>query len=363
MRHHEQRATQDLKEITTTVAKMAEQVESVLKDSVHALLTDNQALAHSTVLADHPINRKMRKIDRLCHAYIATHLPSSQSLRVISSIIRINIELERIGDYAVIICREGLTLSNPPTGLLGSELETIASESGRMLHQAIEAFNQSNAESAKATMSMSQHMEYTLNSVYETLIEEESNLNINHKDRYALFVVFNMLKRVADQAKNICEETIFAVTGETKAKKRYKLLFLDSDNHCLAPMAVAIAHHQYPNSATYDCACQCNVDEHHPALAEFIQQRGIENDLPTPQTLELTAKEQADYHVIISLQGAVTDYIKHPSFHTVLQQWDIEPLPNDLNEEDTQAALKEIYRALSLQVRDLIEILHGKEAN
>jgi len=363
MRHHEQRATQDLNTITETVATMAEQVETVLTDAVHALLTNNQQLAHATVLADHPINRKMRKIDRLCHAYIATHLPSVRPLRLISSIIRINIELERIGDYAVIICREGLTLSSPPSGLLGGELETIASESGKMLHQAIESFNQRNAERAKATIGMSQHMEHALNNVYENLIDEDNDLKINHKDRYALFVVFNMLKRVADQAKNICEETIFAITGETKAKKIYKLLFLDTDNHCLAPMAAAIANQQFPNSATYDCACQCQADELHPALEAFMHQRDVTTELPAPKSLELSAKEQSDYHVIISLQGNVSDYIDNPPFHTVLQQWDLTPIASHLDEQQTESAMKEAYRALSLQIRDLIEILHGKEAD
>jgi phosphate transport system protein len=362
MSHLEQRLQQDLTQISTTVASMAEKVETVLNNAVHALLTHNAQLAYATVLADHAINRKMRKIDHLCHRFIATHDLLAGRLRLISSIIRINIELERVGDYAVTICRESLSLSQPPTGLLGGELETIAADSIKMLHQAIKAFKAENADQAKTTMLMSQNLEYSLNTVYETLIDEQNQLDITRKDRFALFVVFNMLKRVADQAKNVCEEVVFAVTGESKPKKRYKILFLDQDNQCLAPLAVAIAQQHFPHSGVYHAACQQAARTHHPALAEFIAQHGIDQPLPPLQTLNLTAKQQADYYLIISLQGAVKQYIEKPAFHTVLQQWDLTAPSADLDESQNQQLLEEAYRALSLNIRDLMETLHGKGA-
>ena len=57
---------------------------------------DNE-LAYLTVLGDNPINRNSRKLDSLCHAFIARHLPSAGHLRLMSSIVRVNVALERIG--------------------------------------------------------------------------------------------------------------------------------------------------------------------------------------------------------------------------------------------------------------------------
>ena len=74
----------------------AKMVQEAIKQSVHALQTGNTKLAYATVLNDHPINRKMREIDRLCHGFIAVHLPSAGHLRQISATIRTNIALERL---------------------------------------------------------------------------------------------------------------------------------------------------------------------------------------------------------------------------------------------------------------------------
>jgi phosphate transport system protein len=65
--------------------------------------------------------------------------------------------------------------------------------------------------------------------------------NFSIEDLFAYLGVFNSLERVSDQAKNICEETVFAVTGQTKASKVFRILFLDEDNTLLGPIAETVA--------------------------------------------------------------------------------------------------------------------------
>ena len=171
------------------------------------------SLAAATVLNDHPINRMMRKIDAMCHKFIALHLPSAGHLRLLSSVIRANIELERIGDYAVTICREALQLSAPPHGHLATELERVGSETQSMLQSAIEAFNELNAEKARTTMMLEEHMENNLDIVYAELAANDEQDAV--KNVLAIFAVFTQLKRVVDQAKNLCEEAVFATSRGT----------------------------------------------------------------------------------------------------------------------------------------------------
>ena len=76
--------------------------------------------------------------------------------------------------------------------------------------------------------------------IYEQLMAEE--LNVDVRDRIAYFAIYNQLKRLWDQAKNICEETIFLVSGETKPRKVHNVLFIDEDNAGLSQMAEAIAN-------------------------------------------------------------------------------------------------------------------------
>jgi len=361
MSHYEQRLEQDLNQIREQVAEVAEQVEIGLKDAMHALLSGNHKMAYATILGDLPINRRVRQIDQLCHSFIALHLPSAGHLRLISSIIRTNIELERIGDYAVTICRESVQMSQPPQGILADKLELISEESRHMLSQAIAAFKDGNAEAAKATKGMAAQIDHAFSSTFSDLTSEESGFDL--KDLMRLFNIFHRLERVAAQAKNICEETLFAVTGETKAPKVYHILFLDEENSSLSQMAEAIAQRNYPNSGHYASAGRYAVTKLNPALTEFMQARGFDLHEHHPKTLDMTTSELNNLHVIVSLQDTVKNYIAEIPFHTVAMEWDVGTLPTGLNPEQTHQRQEELYREIAVRVQDLMQTLRGTEAS
>ncbi|MEW8034000.1 MAG: PhoU domain-containing protein, partial [Candidatus Thiodiazotropha endolucinida] len=173
MAHLEERLERDLNNIHDRVAKMGAQVQEAVRNAVKALQTGDKKLAYNTVLNDNPINRCMREIDRICHRFFAIHIPSGGHLRLLSSVIRANIELERVGDYAVTIAREAAQLSQPPSGGLSRELDRIASETMNMLQLAISAFTELNADAAKSTMTLAKEMEHNLDVVYTEMMEND----------------------------------------------------------------------------------------------------------------------------------------------------------------------------------------------
>lgn len=360
MTHYEQRLDKDLNRLRGRVDTVAAQVEKALKDAVHALLTGNDKLAYATILGDGPINRTVRDIDKLCHGFIALHLPSAGHLRLISSIIRAAIHLERIGDYAVTICRESVQLSVRPDRSAAREVELLADESSRMLHQAIAAYHEGNADMARATMGMADQVERTFDTVFEELVSTNDQRQI--KDLFAMFVIFSLLERVSDQAKNLCEETVFAATGQTKAPKIYQILFLDEDNSCQSQMAEAIARKAFPNSGHYHSGGRQPAEAVDPQMARFLEEHGIDIAGAGPKLLELVPQELAANHVIVSLEGSVRSYIDEVPFHTVALEWDAGPAPKGLDETQTRQRFEEMYREISLQIRDLMEVLRGEEA-
>ena len=91
MSHLEERLEHDLNEIREQIADMGASVAHALDSAFRALHDANDKLAFKTILSDLPVNRQMRKIDQLCHEFIAVHLPSAGHLRLISSVIRANI--------------------------------------------------------------------------------------------------------------------------------------------------------------------------------------------------------------------------------------------------------------------------------
>lgn len=357
MKHYEERLERDEAEIRDGVKSVAALVETAVRNAVHALLAGDRRLANEVVLGDGEINRAVRALDHRCHAFIVRHLPSAGHLRLMSATIRAGIALERIGDYAVNIARESVQLSSPPTGGLARSADLMADQAIGMLHDAMAAFGEGNAEKAKGIMSLADQVGHELSNVLAELTSENGAHDM--KDLFALFVVFSMLERVSDQAKNICEEAVFAATGQTKAKKVYRILFLDKANSCQSQIAEAIARKHFPNSGEYKSKGTQPAASLDEGVKAFLEERGHAMSQSAPKRFDETAGELEGYHVIVSLEGPVTDYLKEIPFHTITLEWDVGQAPCAGGAEQT-AHLEKLYRELSLQVRDLLERLRGE---
>ena len=355
---YEARLQRDLDQIHELVTALSERVEQALDHAVQVVFSGNEELAYRTILGDASINRMSRELDRLCHAFVALHLPSAGHLRRISSTLRVNLQLERVGDYAVTISREAIQLSARPEGMVSRELEMIANDARRMLHQSIQAFKDGNGEVARATMHLADNAEHTMDQVYEDLMSQSGGPNL--KELVALFAIYNMLKRVWDQAKNICEETVFIVFGESKPAKTYKVLLVDEDNGCLSPMAEAIGRKYSSESVLYASGGRKAADEFDPAMVEFMDSRGIELAQAKPVTFDQRPERLSEYFVIVSLQGPLKSYFPAVPFHTSGLSWDVGSPPNGLGEAETRARFEELYREMTVQIRDLSDLLIGE---
>ncbi len=353
---YERRLQQDAEQLKGQLRVLGDMAEQMLQNALHALLTDDARLANETVLADHPVNRRMREIDRLSHAFIARHQPSAGHLRMISAIMRINLALERIGDYAVTIARESLQLSQPLSRAAAQEIETIAGEVRDMLHRALAAFYDGNETLARAAMPQPARLEITLNGIYARLIG--NRYTAEDRDKFAIFAILAQLKRVADHAKNICEDNLFALTGETKPAKVYSLLFIDQDNACLSLMAQAIAAANHPRVGRYASAGSRPAEHANPEMLRFMAGLGIPLKDARPAPIDASSRELARHHVIVSLEGDPRKHIHPIPFHTAFIEWDLgrPPAPDDPAPEQR---LAEIHRELTFRIAELMKLLRG----
>ncbi|HMW57090.1 MAG: hypothetical protein NOF05_15760 [Candidatus Accumulibacter phosphatis] len=353
MSHYEERIEKDLFKIRQQVALLAGLVEKALGDAVHALLADDDPLAYATILADNRVNAASNELDRMCNAFIGVHLPSGGHLRLMSAVIHTNVALERVGDYAVTICREAVRLACPK-GLMAREIELMASDSRQMLKQAVDAFVEGNAEKAKATMGIADQVERTFDLAFGELLGEGERFNI--KDLFAYLTVFNSLERVSDQAKNICEDAVFAVTGEGRGPKFHRILFLDDDNSLLGPLAEAIARKNFPDAGEYHSRGRiAGVTD--PQSIALLQALGVDLDHHRPQALSSHHQELAAYQIIVSLQGPVSAYVEQIPFHTVALEWPTRQPAGG------QADLRLLSREIAVLVSQLMNTLRGQESD
>ncbi len=362
MSHYEERLAADLGKIRGRVKAVGAQVEQAVADAVHALLAGDRSRAYEIILGDLPINREVRSIDRECHAFVARHLPSAGHLRFVSSVLRLIVELERIGDYAATICREAVQLSETPSGTVARDLELMADQSRRVLNQAMRAWNEADAELARGTVGMTKQASGASHKVFADLLRAGKEDPRPLKDLFALLVVFNRLDRVIAQAKNICEETLFAVAGESKAPKVYRVLFVDEKNDSHSQLAEAYARKAFPESGEYSSAGWAPADGLEPRCQLFMERHGLDTAKLAPARLEPVHEELASYYVIVSLGGDLGRQISEVPFHTVLLEWDVGPEPVGLDQERAEKVLEESYKRIAHQVRELMETLRGEEA-
>lgn len=350
MSHFEERMETDLRYIRNWLWKVGEDVETALHNAKKTLILRDSELAYATVLKDGPINRDSRECDRLCHTFIARHLPGAGPLRELASTSRVNVALERVGDYAVTICREALQLSAPLPGLLSSRIDALFDESISILAESRKSFRYGNTDSAIALMKMAKRVQGNMDDVYETLFAEDDRMD--GATMMAIFVVFNLLKRVADQAKNICDQTVYAVKGIAKMPKTYRVLFLDQVGGGAAQLATAIGRKNFPENGYFIPATPGISDPLSQELQEFLVGRGLpDEDLVTEQ-LDVIEHDLADFIVIVSLNGKFEDYIPRMPFHTSALNWTLPEGPD----------LTQRYRMLREEIQQLMTLLAGSEA-
>ena len=175
----------------------------------------------------------------------------------------------------------------------------------------------------------------------------------------SLLAIFNALGRICDQSKNICEETVFIVTGETKQRQPVRILFLEEDCTGQSLMASCIAHDLYPRSGEYISACKAQIGSPDPQIISLLDRYELDWQCWQPKNMvELPPFE--DFNVIVSLQGPADAYLPQTPFRTVVLEWDTGPVRNAMASDHKHVAYERMYQELSFRIQRLMEILRGK---
>lgn len=209
------RETLDTKinELNDSIIELGNIVENAILGSVTALAERNLPLAKSIYEGDKLINEKRYEIERRALIVVATQQPMATDLRRLSSIIDIAGELERIGDYGKGIARIAMRLGDQPQLRQLVHIPKMAQITTSMLRRAIRAFVDMDEITGMAIPKEDDQIDVLYNLAYQELLE----LMISDRDNidratFHLWVAHN-LERAADRVTNICERTVFTITG------------------------------------------------------------------------------------------------------------------------------------------------------
>jgi len=354
--HLEEQLQRDIDRIRSKVREMFALVERALNDSLKAYLEKNRQLAYLVILRDQRIDELENEIDRLCLEFLIRQQPVAQHLRFVYVSMKINQELERIGDYAESIARQALKLGGHELDFLNPRFQRIAGTAAGMLRDAVQAFLDSNNELASKTMETETVADELRNQIDAELLQCRQDGRISLEDLPPLMTMARRFERVADQAKNICEEVLYMCTGERMrhmAGDVFRVLFVDQTNSCLSQMAEAVGNSLgEPRFVFGSAGIQPGTLD--PGLVRFLGEKGIDlfrsASKPVYQVPNLE-----HYQVVVLLGPNLKPLLPKVISKKVRFEWDVaNPLDTELPAEQVHGAYESAFLALEAQTRELI---------
>jgi phosphate transport system protein len=209
MRHF----AEELEELHQTLLQMGALVESSIHCSVQALVDRDERLARRVMKDESNINQAELDIDARVTRLLALNQPVARDLRLLTAALKINTDLERIGDLAVNIAERAISLMQIPDMKPLVAIPRMAGLTEDMLHRSLDAFVRSDADLAAAVLPADDDVDRLRDSVYEELIALMQKDPSRVPPAVHLMFVARNLERIADHATNIAEDVIFLVRG------------------------------------------------------------------------------------------------------------------------------------------------------
>lgn len=207
---------QDIREVKDEVLLLGSMVEQSLLDSVETLRKRDMEASRKILELDRRINEKRYGIEHRVMILIATQQPMAHDLRLLASILEIAGELERMGDYAKGIATINIRMGNEALLKPLIDIPRMAQKGADMLHRSLTAFVQEDVEAARAIPEEDDEVDALYLQIYRELMTYVmADPKSIERANWLLWVAHN-LERLADRVTNICERTIFIVTGEYK---------------------------------------------------------------------------------------------------------------------------------------------------
>jgi phosphate transport system protein len=205
-----QRSLDDLKEKLLVMAGMAEQS---IQRAIEAYRTRDLSICDLVDRGELAINRFEREIDQMALDLLAMEQPMAIDLRFILAVIKINADLERVGDSATSISDRVRELEAFPVADLPVDTPRMASLAASMVRKSLQSFIEADAVLAESVLSMDDAVDKLNETAYFTLLNVMKTEPHLAPQALAALMISRSLERVADHATNIAEDVIFWVRG------------------------------------------------------------------------------------------------------------------------------------------------------
>lgn len=203
----------ELDELKKELIQMASLAEKAIGDAVQALLVRNVEMAEDVIRADTAINRLEVVVDERCLRMLALYQPEAGDLRFIAMALKINNDLERIGDQAVNIAERSIELFKEPPLKPLIDISRLAQIVQTMLKQSVDAFVHRDTELARSVCRSDDEVDALDEQIFRELLTIMMQDHSVITRSVNLILVSRHLERVADHSTNIAEDVVYLVEG------------------------------------------------------------------------------------------------------------------------------------------------------
>jgi len=204
---------QGLDELKQKLLEMGGMAESAVEMATKAYLRRDASLCEKVFAREKEINASERRIDELALDLLAMQQPMAIDLRFVLAVLKINADLERVGDQAVNIVQRVLDLLKSSPVDVPVDIGRMAGTVSTMVRRALESFLSAHADVAEAVLEMDNIVDRMKDDAFITLVQKMKDDPADTQHYLDVLLISRNLERVADHATNIAEDVIFWVRG------------------------------------------------------------------------------------------------------------------------------------------------------
>jgi phosphate transport system protein len=205
--------TIELEELNKKLLEMAGLVESAINRSVRSLVDQSRELAEQVIRDEPKINSMEMEIDGMVTRLLALRQPVARDLRFLTSALKINTDLERMGDLAQHIAERSLSLMHHPLVKPMVDIPNMASLVQSMLLNCLDAFVKGDEALARSVLLADDEVDRLRDAVYAELLGTMQRDPTVVSAAVDLIFVARNLERIGDHATNIAEDVVFLIKG------------------------------------------------------------------------------------------------------------------------------------------------------
>ncbi|MER3447823.1 MAG: phosphate transport system regulatory protein PhoU [Candidatus Dadabacteria bacterium] len=205
---------EEINNLKRLLLEMAALVEEMIGKSIKALKERNLILAEGVIKSDDMVNKMEIEIDNMCIKILALYHPEAEDLRTVTMIMKINNDLERIGDHAVNIAERAIYLADKPSVKPLIDIPRMAEKAMEMLRESLDAFVNKNAELAVEIRKKDDDVDSLQNQVLRELVTYMIADPSIIDRALRLILISRDLERIADLATNIAEDVFYIARGK-----------------------------------------------------------------------------------------------------------------------------------------------------